>query len=138
MMQVFPTIVANPPERPILLWDGDCRFCCRCAAWIQQRTGSRVDFAPYQEMLERFPELDEAALSYAVHYLDEHGRVLRAGEAVLVALERTPKWSWAARWYYHIPPFAWMIEAGYWVVARNRSFFSKLFPLKGTRPAASC
>ena len=46
--------VARPPERPLAIFDGDCGFC---RAWIgrwKAMTGPRVDYAPSQEVGERF------------------------------------------------------------------------------------
>jgi hypothetical protein len=51
------------------------------------------------------------------------GRVVRAGRASLFVLQRTgyPR---LAR-VLAVPPLVWMVELGYWIVARNRRFFAR-------------
>jgi predicted DCC family thiol-disulfide oxidoreductase YuxK len=47
------------PEKPLLIYDGDCGFCRR---WIQRWraiTGERVEFAPYQTVGSLYPEISE-------------------------------------------------------------------------------
>ena len=68
------------------------------------------------------PEL-AAACERAVHVLTREGRMLRAGRATLYILERVG-WGLFAR-LLSLPPLVWLVEAVYWVVARNRDFFSR-------------
>ena len=78
---------------------------------------------PYQEAPSppMTPEL-RAACRDAVHVLTRDGAVLRAGRASLFILEglgyRSARLGMA-------PPFAWAVELGYRIVARNRRFFSR-------------
>ena len=68
------------------------------------------------------PEL-RLACERAIHVITADGETLRAGRAAMFILERTG-WGAFARlltW----PPFIWFVELGYWIVARNRIFFSK-------------
>jgi hypothetical protein len=53
--------------------------------------------------------------------------VLRAGRGVLYVLERIG-WPRHARWlvrFASFPPMIWFVELGYFIVAKNRVFFSK-------------
>ena len=68
------------------------------------------------------PALREAC-ARAVHVVRSDGTVLRAGRATLYILSHVG-WGWLARllaW----PPMIWFVELGYFIVARNRVFFSK-------------
>ena len=38
------------PERPLLIYDGDCRFCNYSVDYARAATGSSIDFRPYQEV----------------------------------------------------------------------------------------
>ncbi len=51
------TRVERPPERPLGVFDGDCGFCRLWIARWKARTGPKVDYAPSQEVAERFPEI---------------------------------------------------------------------------------
>lgn len=68
------------------------------------------------------PELYEACKK-AVHVITRDGQVLRAGRASLFVLERIG-YRWTAR-VLGVPPLVWLVELGYWIVARKRSFFSR-------------
>jgi len=63
------------------------------------------------------------ACARAVHVVRRDGTLLRAGRATLYVLEGLG-WRWTAR-LLSVPPFVWLVELGYWVVARNRSFFAR-------------
>ena len=64
-----------------------------------------------------------AACEYAVHVVKSDGTILRAGRATLFVLEKLG-WGGVAR-FLMLPPFLWVIELGYIIVARNRDFFSR-------------
>ncbi|HMK71935.1 MAG TPA: hypothetical protein VK454_01275, partial [Myxococcaceae bacterium] len=60
----------------------------------------------------------------AVHVVTPEGEVLRAGRASLYVLARIGH-PLLAR-VLAVPPLLWIVELGYWLVARNRQFFSRL------------
>jgi predicted DCC family thiol-disulfide oxidoreductase YuxK len=69
------------------------------------------------------PALREQARK-AVQVITADGRQLSAGRAILFALAEIEWHPWAvrlARWR----PLVWAVELGYWIVARNRSFFGR-------------
>jgi hypothetical protein len=69
------------------------------------------------------PALREQARK-AVQVMTADGRQLSAGRAVLFVLDEI-------RWHPRTVrlagrrPFIWAVELGYWIVARNRSFFGR-------------
>src|SRR5437773_2587310 len=40
------TRVANPPAKPLLIFDGECGFCRRWIERWQAKTGDRIDYRP--------------------------------------------------------------------------------------------
>lgn len=64
-----------------------------------------------------------AACAKAMHVITDDGRVLHSGRAVLF-IYRALGYRWLAA-IGETPPFVWAVEAGYRLVARNRSFFSR-------------
>jgi len=74
----------------------------------------------------------QAACGRAVHLRHPDGRMERAGRACLTVLELVGYGRLARflrRW-----PLVWGVEAGYWLVARNRMVFSRfLFRGKSCR-----
>ena len=69
------------------------------------------------------PALREQARS-AVQVMTTDRRQLSAGRAILFVLEEIAWHPWAARLAGR-RPFIWVVEFGYWIVARNRSFFGR-------------
>jgi predicted DCC family thiol-disulfide oxidoreductase YuxK len=112
-------------DRHLVLWDGACGFCGRVVEWCEVRdTAKRLQFLPYQDAPR--PPMDdalEAACANAVHVLSLDGRRLRAGRAILFIYAELGWRSSAGLASY--PPFIWAVEFGYWLVARNRMFFSR-------------
>ena len=67
-----------------------------------------------------------AACAQAVHILHPNGQIERAGRACLTVLQLIGCPSILVR-FMRLPPLIWTLEIGYWLVARNRSLFSKIF-----------
>ena len=63
------------------------------------------------------------ACDKAVHVITADGRMLRGGRASLFILECLGWGPWAR--LLALPPFVWCVEAIYYLVARNRGFFSR-------------
>ena len=105
------------------------------AAWVRRKdTRHLLHLVPYQEAPSppMTPALS-AACEKAVHVLTAGGRTLRAGRAVLFVLEHIG-WGWFAR-FLALPPFVWIVELAYAVVAGNRGFFGRfLFRNEPERP----
>jgi predicted DCC family thiol-disulfide oxidoreductase YuxK len=119
--------VANPPPKPLLIYDGDCNFCLRWVKRWRRVTGEHVDYVPLQDAIlaTRYPELAPAELEAAVHLIEPDGAVFRGAAAALRARAtnsrcRLPFWC-----YEHVPGFAIVAELIYGWVARNRSRISR-------------
>src|SRR5438270_6294332 len=129
--------VANPPPKPLMIWDGECHFCRRWIERWREITAGEVEYAPYQEIAERFPEIPREQFQNSVVYIDKTGQVFVAAEAVYRSLRCRPskKWLWWS--YQHIPGFAAVSELGYNFIARHRGFASAITQLlwgKDVRP----
>jgi predicted DCC family thiol-disulfide oxidoreductase YuxK len=114
------TRVERPPERPLVIYDGDCEFCRTWIARWQQRTGNAVDYEPSQEVASRFPEISAEAFSRSVQLVLPDGRVSSGAEAVarLLALPRGPGiFLWI---YRHVPGAGRASELAYRAIADHR------------------
>ena len=115
----------------LLLWDGECNFCRRSVEWAERRDeGHAFRAIPYQQAPSppMTPEL-RVACARAVHVLTPDGEVLRAGRACLWVLQRIG-YPVLAR-VFALPPLVWVVEVGYWLVARNRGFASRVLFRRG-------
>ncbi|MBW0000158.1 MAG: lipase maturation factor family protein [Verrucomicrobia bacterium] len=120
------------PDRPLLVYDGDCRFCRRCVLRGQEITRDNVDYAPVQSVTERFAgDIPVPCFQEAVRLVEPDGRVSGAAEAVvrLLSYKRSPVSGWPLWCYHRLPGFAPLAEFCYRVVARNRTLASRLTTL---------
>jgi predicted DCC family thiol-disulfide oxidoreductase YuxK len=122
--------VHNAPSKPLLVFDGDCHFCRRWVERWRELTAGAVEYASFQEVASRFPEISREAFENAVHFIERDGTVYRAAEAVFRSLGTLRGGRWLLWCYQHVPGFAAITEIAYRVVAHNRqfaSFFTRLF-----------
>src|SRR6266542_36931 len=129
--------VANPPTKPPLIWDGECHFC---KLWIErwrEITAGKVDYATYQEVADRFPEIPRDEFRRAMAFIEPDGEAFLAAEAVYRSLGYRSSRKWLAWSYDHVPGFAAISETAYKFIARHRGLGSTLTRLlwgKDVRP----
>ena len=129
--------VANPPTKPLLIWDGECHFC---KLWIErwrEITAGKVDYATYQEVADRFPEIPRDEFRRAMAFIEPGGEAFLAAEAVYRSLGYRSSRKWLAWSYDHVPGFAAISETAYKFIARHRglgSTFTRLLWGKDVRP----
>ena len=110
------------PERPLVLFDGNCGFCRTWIDYFQALTGERVDYAP----------TDEAAPKSVAIELPDGQRYVGA-RAVAELLRYAPGCGWLA-WLYGFPLLATLSEWAYEVVADHRPFFDRVTRIFFGRP----
>ena len=108
------------PDRALLVYDDDCGFCRRWVARWRRLTGERVEYAAYQKVAARFPEIPRERFAGAVQLRDARGQWTSGAAAALGALGDVPVLGIAIVLYRHLPPVAAACEAVYAQVARNR------------------
>ncbi len=89
--------VASPPDRPLVVFDGDCEFCRFWIARWKSVTGDRLDYAPYQEVSARLPEIPVEEFRRAVAIVLPTGESFSGADAVVRALAHVPGrglWQW--------------------------------------------
>lgn len=124
---------AKPAEaltRPLVIYDGDCRFCrFWIALWSRSRSGSRLCYAPYQRAAQHFPGIGAAGFSEAVYLLWPSQPPVRAAEAVfriLAADKPRGMYALPLRLYRRSRLVRAASEAAYRFVARHREGFSRI------------
>lgn len=120
--------VAAPPQKPLLIFDGDCNFCTLWVRRWRHITQDAVEFLPFQadDVGIRFPELPRERFEKAVHLVEPDGSVYSGAEAAFRSLNHSSHGSLLFDWYRHWPMFARVTEACYRFVANHRQFFSLL------------
>src|ERR1700761_4895754 len=105
---------------PLLIYDGDCRFCMYWIRYWQKLTGPGVTYAPYQEVGSDYPEIPLAAFQRAVQYVSPEGKIASAAEAVLLTLDHSGGKGWWLTLYRRLPGFAKIAESIYAFIASHR------------------
>jgi predicted DCC family thiol-disulfide oxidoreductase YuxK len=121
-----PRRVAEPPPRPLVVFDGDCRFC---RFWIDRwksATGDRLDYAPYQEVASRFPEITVDDFRRAVQLVLPNGEVFSGAHAVVRALAEVPGRGHGLALYRRLPGFGVAADLAYRLIAANRGAAEKV------------
>jgi len=118
------------PDRPLLIYDGDCRFC---KFWIQRwknLTGDLVTYAEYQQVADQYPDVPLKSFMDAVQLIDTNGNRYSGAEAVYRVLAHNPNKRYLLKMYESLPGFDTFSNFIYFIVARFRWLFywiTKLF-----------
>lgn len=127
MTRIPPRVADAPEERPLLLYDGECRFCRMWVDRWSEKWGDNLDFAPSQSVRGRFPEIPRESFAEALQLVEKDGLVTAGAEGALRARAYGKGRRDFALWAYEkIPGLRPLLEAGYRVVAANRSILSPL------------
>lgn len=112
--------VTTPGELPMLVFDGDCRFCRAVIDRWRDAIGAQVRFVPYQEVASRYPQLADHDFKRAVHFFASDGTVTRGAKAFFTAAASCDRKRWVLWCYRHVRPFALAAEGVYRAVAVSR------------------
>lgn len=113
--------------KPILIYDGNCGFCKKWIARWQVLTADRVEYAPYQEAAECFPEIPREEFARAVKFVDQDGKIYSAAEAVFRLIQYQQEGGrWGLWLYKYFPGFSSVSEFVYRVIADHREFSMKV------------
>ena len=118
----------------MLVWDGDCGFCARCAAWLQTQDRRQLfEIAPHQSKTDAFlaaHQLDHAACSQEIKLITTAGEVLGGADALNFFLEKYFPWAGGIRIIKRLPPLLVLEKLAYRAIARNRPVLSKWLGVK--------
>jgi predicted DCC family thiol-disulfide oxidoreductase YuxK len=120
----------TPREQPVLVYDGDCAFCTKCAHAVE-RIGPQAEIVPWQ-----FADLDdlgitEAQATEAVRWVEVDGTVRSGHEAIAASLIAAGGvWKLTGRALL-APGISSLAARTYRLVARNR------YRLPGGTPACA-
>lgn len=119
------------PDRPVLVFDGDCAFCSSSVRWMERWIGRRPRIVAWQ-----FTDLDALGLTQqqcedALQWVHPDGRVESAHLAVSRTLLHAGKGWWLLGAVIRIPGISFVAGVAYRWIARNRH------RLPGGTPACS-
>jgi len=138
MRERHDSVTDPPSERALMVYDGECNFCCQWISRWKLLTGDQIDYITLQDIGDRFPEISLEDYQRAAHLILCTGEVFKGADAVLKALADVPGKRWLHAWYRQSVAFAGLAEWSYRLVAEHRpkfSFFSNLLIGKNPEPS---
>ena len=111
-----------PTSLPLVVYDGECSFCRR---WLKRYESisppERVAWAPFQKASGSFPGIPESEFHKAIHLIHPDGHHTRGAHAVFELMKMVDLRTWPLMTYRSLPPFRWICDLGYSIVANHRS-----------------
>ncbi|MFN0152510.1 MAG: thiol-disulfide oxidoreductase DCC family protein [bacterium] len=107
--------------KPVVIYDGDCRFCVEQAARLERLVQGRVTLESFRDpgVLSKYETLTRPECEAAIHLVEPGGRVSRGAEAVARTLALRAVLAPVAI-LYRVPMLRALADWGYALVARNR------------------
>lgn len=121
-------------SRALLLYEGDCGFCNRCARFIARRLPTSAELRPWQRTNLDAYGVREDRVRYEIVWVDAAGRQFGGAQAVAkLLLDCGGVWAVLGA-PLRVPPFRWLAHALYRLVANNRSRLPGGGPACGIKP----
>lgn len=118
--------MSSEEKRPLVIYDGDCDYCGLWISRWRKRLSDNLDFAPFQEVWEQYPQIPRDNFSGAVHLILPDGTAYAGAEAVFSISEAVGQPSLLLWLYRYFPGIAPITETGYKFVAGHRDLCYKV------------
>ena len=121
----------------MLLYDGECDICREWVDYWQQLTGDKVNYRPYQEVADDYPDIAVADLDAAIHLIEPDGTVCKGARATYSLYQDIHPQSILLFFYRFLPGFGFFSELCYRFFSTHRgvlAFFTHLFWGRGFEP----
>lgn len=125
-----------PQTRPLMLYDGKCGFCKYWIIKWKKISGLEVEYLPYQEAAQEFPDIPEFHFKEAVRFIAMDGKVYNGPDAAYITYYNRGKLRFLHLWYENKAWFRKLSDFAYQKIADNRYAMSKVsIWLFGKNPA---
>ena len=114
-----------PPNKNILIWDGDCGFCKFWKTRWQQKTEGKVAFETYQNSSKKFSDIPLKEFKKASRLIEIDGKIYSGPDSAYRSLWHAGNKKWH-QLYSSNHIFRNLSDNGYNHIAKNRSFYFKL------------
>ncbi len=122
--------VTKPPEKPIMVWDGECGFCKYWVTVWHKNTEDRLQYEKYQDVHERFRSIPLKEFKKASRMIETDGQVFSGPDSAYRSFMyfRSPI-KYPHRWYHKYKFFKSLSDHTYNWIAKHRPFMFKLTKL---------
>jgi predicted DCC family thiol-disulfide oxidoreductase YuxK len=107
-------------KKPVIIFDGDCSFCRIWIEYWKEVTGDAVEYKPYQEVADQYPQIPHEQFTTSVQFIREDGTVVSGARAVFQSLACNSNKRWMLWMYKRIPGVSFITEFCYRLIARHR------------------
>jgi len=97
----------------LLLYDGECDICQEWTDYWQQLTGDKVNYRPYQQATDDYPEHSVEDLESAIHLIEPDGTVSKGARATFGLYRGIHPQSILLLLYRFLPGFGFFSELCY-------------------------
>ncbi len=114
----------------VLLYDGECGICREWVDYWLQLTGDKVNYRPFQEAVDDYPDIAVEDLEAAIHLIDTDGTISIGAEATYSLYRDIHPQSISLLFYRFLPGFGFFSELFYRFFSTHRgllAFFTHLF-----------
>lgn len=108
-------------DKPLLIYDGDCRFCIIWISYLKRVTRDLVRYGAFQNLSRPLP-IAEEILRRSIYLLHPDGKSSHGAEAFFEALNIARRHSWITL-YRRLPGSRAVSEGIYRIVSSRRPFF---------------
>jgi predicted DCC family thiol-disulfide oxidoreductase YuxK len=124
-------------SRALLIYEGDCGFCNRCARFISRRMPSRAELKPWQRVDLDAYGIPRSRVRHEIVWVAPDGRIDGGAQAVAkLLLDCGGLWA-ALGALLRVPPFRWIGHGVYRLVANNRDRMPGGGPTCAVKPPRS-
>ncbi len=114
----------------VLLYDGTCRICQEWVDYWRKLTGDKVNYRPFQEVADGYPDIAVEDLEAAIHLVESDGTVCKGARATYSLYQDIHPQSILLLLYRFLPGFGFFSELCYRFFSTHRgvlAFFTHLF-----------
>ncbi len=113
-------------SRPRFIFDGECGVCRFWMRRWRAKVGDRVEFKPFQEVHEEYPDIPLESFRHSAKLIEADGAVHHAAASIFRLVSYHSRFGITDKLYRHFPPFRFITEKGYRLTAGNRPIFSTI------------
>jgi predicted DCC family thiol-disulfide oxidoreductase YuxK len=106
--------------RALLIYEGDCGFCNRCARFIARRLPSDAELKPWQRVDLDSYRIPRSRARYEILWVAPDGRVDGGAQAIAkLLMDCGGPWA-VLGMLIRVPPLRWVAHGVYRLIANNR------------------
>src|SRR6056297_2432479 len=110
----------------MMVWDTHCKFCFYWIVRWNKMTGDSIEYRPYTEVSQAYPDIEVKAFQRAVRLIETDGTIYSGAGAAYRSFTYGTRWVWLWEFYRGQRWFRNLSDAVYDWIAKNRPFMLKV------------